>query len=134
MATETIPGDIFLSYSSSMRKEKGAFMEHSTLVMQVSGRFTLETAQQKISMGQGEMLLIHRNQLGQIIKMPPEGGNYQTIVIKLQEEMLRQIALEEHIETDKRYTGPANILIPETTSSVTFFSPWSRMCVTPKHR
>jgi AraC-like DNA-binding protein len=95
-----------------MRKEKVGFFEHNKLVLQVSGLFTLETAGQKISMKQGEMLLIRKNQLGEITKMPADGMDYQTIVITLREELLRKIALEEQIETGGRYTGAPNILIP----------------------
>lgn len=87
-------------------------MEHCTLVLQVSGQFTLETAGQRISMRAGEMLLIRKNQLGQITKTPLPDEHYQTIVISLQEELLRKIALEEQIEIQQKYTGPSNILIP----------------------
>lgn len=96
-------------------------MEHNTLVMQVAGRFTLETASQKLSMEQGEMLLVRKNQLGQITKTPSEGGIYQTIVLKLREDMLRQIALEEHIETEHKYTGPPGVLIPGDDFLHSFF-------------
>jgi AraC family transcriptional regulator, exoenzyme S synthesis regulatory protein ExsA len=120
--TEIIPGVIFFSYHSAMRKDKVAFMEHTTLVLQVSGRFSLETANQSISMETGEMLLIQRNQLAELTKTPPvEGGEYQTIVIRLQEELLRKIALEEQIETGEKYTGPANIRIPANDFLRAFF-------------
>ena len=95
-----------------MRKEKVGFFEHSTLVLQVSGQFTLETASQSISMRKGEMLLIRKNQLGEITKMPLEDNEYLTIVIFLKEELLRKIALEEQIEIQQKYTGPLNMLIP----------------------
>jgi AraC-like DNA-binding protein len=95
-----------------MRKDKVGFLEHNTLVMQVSGLFTLETANQTISMKGGEMLLIRKNQLGQITKMPLPGEHYETIVISLQEDLLRKIALEEQLETNEKYAGPPNILIP----------------------
>jgi AraC family transcriptional regulator, exoenzyme S synthesis regulatory protein ExsA len=110
--TEIVPGVIFYSYFSAMRKEKVGFFEHSTLVLQVSGHFTLETAAQKISMKEGEMLLIRKNQLGEITKMPLDGKDYQTIIILLKEDMLRKFALEEQIESRQKYTGPLNILIP----------------------
>lgn len=87
-------------------------MSHNTLVLQVSGQFTLETTEQQISMGRGQMLLIGKNQLGQITKTPLPGEDYETIVISLQEDLLRQIALEERIEVTEKYTGPPNILIP----------------------
>jgi len=96
-------------------------MEHNTLVLQVSGHFTLETASEKISMKGGQMLLIQKNQLGEIIKTPAEDKEYQTIVISLQEDLLRQIALEEQIETGHKYMGPSNILIPENDYLRAFF-------------
>ncbi|MDR3714838.1 MAG: AraC family transcriptional regulator [Puia sp.] len=95
-----------------MRKEKVGFFENNTLVLQVSGHFMLETSVQRISMSGGEMLLIRKNQLGEITKTPLGGEDYQTIVISLQEDLLRKIALEEQIEVRQKYTGQPNILIP----------------------
>ena len=60
----------------------------------------------------GGMLLIGKNQLGTLTKTPLPGGNYETIVISLQEDLLRKIELEEKIESDRNYIGPSNILIP----------------------
>jgi len=104
---------IFFSYYSTMRKEKVGFFENSVLVLQVSGQFSMETAgQQRISMRRGEMLLIRKNQLVEITKMPLEGEDYQTIVICLEEDILRKMALEGQIEVGRKYAGPLNILIP----------------------
>lgn len=58
------------------------------------------------------MLLIRKNQLGEITKTPLDGEAYETIVIFLKEELLRMIALEEQVEIGKRYSGQPNILIP----------------------
>ncbi|HEY4291308.1 MAG TPA: AraC family transcriptional regulator [Puia sp.] len=104
-----------------MKKERVGFFEHNMLVMQVSGSFTLETTNQRVSMGRGEMLLIRKNQLGVITKMPLDGENYETIVIRLDEDMLRKFALEEKIEPAQKYTGPANILIPKNDFLQGFF-------------
>jgi len=119
--TEIIPGVLFYSYYSSQRKDKVAFLEHSTLVMQVSGRFAMETATDRVSMEQGQMLLIRRNQLGELTKTPLDGKDYQTIVICLKEELLRLIALEEQIEVAKKYNGPINILLPQNDFLQAFF-------------
>lgn len=119
--TEIIPGVLFYAYLTDMRKEKVAFLENDMLVLQVSGNFILETASQKISMGRGEMLLIQKNQLGTITKVPLENEDYQTIVISLKEDLLRTIALEEQIENVQKYTGPSNILIPENDFLHAFF-------------
>lgn len=118
---EIIPGVIFFSYLSKMRKEKVAFLEHNTLVLQVSGRFSMETASEKISMERGQMLLIQKNQLAEITKIPLEDNEYQTIVIRLKEDLLRQIVLEEQIEMDQKYMGPSNIIIPPNEFLRAFF-------------
>lgn len=119
--SEILPGVIFSSYLTAMRKEKVAFLKHNTLILQVSGRFTLETASGRISMGRGEMLLVQKNQLGEITKMPLDGEDYQTVVIYLVEDLLRKIALEEQIEIEKKYSGPPNILIPGNDFLHAFF-------------
>jgi AraC family transcriptional regulator, exoenzyme S synthesis regulatory protein ExsA len=98
-----------------------AFLDHNMLVLQVSGRFSIETASERISMEKGQMLLIRKNQLGELIKTPLDGDDYQTIVICLKEDLLRQIALEEQIETGQKYTGPLNVLIPESDFLNAFF-------------
>lgn len=72
-------------------------------------------------MGRGEMLLIQKNQLGELTKTPLEGEEYQTIVIRLQEDLLRQIALEEQVEIGQKYTGPPNVLIPGNDFLRAFF-------------
>jgi len=109
---EILPGVIFYSYLSAERKEKVCLWNHHTLILQVSGQFVLETSVQKIAMTGGEMLLIGKNQLGTLTKTPLPGANYETIVISLQDDLLRKIVLEEKLEADRKYIGPPNILIP----------------------
>lgn len=109
---EILPGVIFYSYLSTERKEKVCFWNHHTLILQVSGQLILETSEQNISMTGGKMLLIGKNQLGTLTKTPLPGGNYETIVISLQEDLLRKIVLEEKLEADRKYIGPPNLLIP----------------------
>ena len=58
------------------------------------------------------MLLIGKNQLGTLTKTPLPGANYETIVISLQDDLLRKIVLEEKLEADRKYIGPPNVLIP----------------------
>ncbi|GAB3746958.1 helix-turn-helix domain-containing protein [Spirosoma pomorum] len=109
---EILPGVIFYSYHSAERKEKVCLWNHHTLILQVSGQFILETSGQTVSMSGGDMLLIGKNQLGTLTKTPPSGGNYETIVISLQEDLLRRIALEEKLQANQTYIGLPNTLIP----------------------
>ncbi|RFS20130.1 AraC family transcriptional regulator [Chitinophaga silvatica] len=119
--TEIVPGVIFITYQSTERKEKATFLEHNTLVLQVSGRFTMETANQRVSMERGEMMLIRKYQLGEITKTPLNGENYQTIIISLKEDLLRQIALEEQIDIGQKYAGPFAIHLPQNDFLHAFF-------------
>jgi len=109
---EILPGVIFYSYFSAERKEKVCLWNHHTLILQVSGNFIMETSGQNIAMSGGGLLLIGKNQLGTLTKTPVPGGIYETIVISLQEDLLRKIVLEEKLEADGKYTGLPNILIP----------------------
>ena len=109
---EILPGVIFYSYHSAERKEKVCVWNHYTLILQVSGQLILETSGQTISMADGELLLIGKNQLGTLTKLPPPGDRYETIVISLQEDLLRRVALEEKLEADGKYAGLPNVLIP----------------------
>ncbi|CAM4037081.1 AraC-type DNA-binding protein [Pedobacter westerhofensis] len=119
--TELKPEILFLSFISSKRKERIGFIEHTALIFQASGHFTLETAGERTSMQQGEIMLVKKNQLGEITKLPLEGQQYQTIVILLKEELLRKIALQERIENVPKYSGPSNILIPANDYLQGFF-------------
>ncbi|PWG81471.1 AraC family transcriptional regulator [Pararcticibacter amylolyticus] len=119
--TEIIPGVLFFSYLCDLRKEKIAFLENNILVLQVSGRFTIETAGQKLSMNRGEMMLIQKNQLAEITKTPLDNEQYQTIIINLKDDLLRKIALEEQIATGLKYTGLPNVLIPKDDFLHAFF-------------
>lgn len=109
---EILPGVIFYSYLSSERKEKACVWNHHTLVLQVSGQMILETSEQNINISAGNVLLIHKNQLGTLTKTPGPNGHYETIVISLQEDLMRQIALEEKLEADGKYTGMPNLCLP----------------------
>jgi AraC-like DNA-binding protein len=111
-ATEIVPGVIFYSFLSTTLKEKVGFFGHNALVLQVAGHLKLETATETTRTNPGDMMLIRKNQLGQLTKTPSPGENYQSIVIVLQEDMLRTIALEEKIAVATRYTGAQSILIP----------------------
>lgn len=109
---EILPGVIFYSYLSAERKDKVCFWNNHTLVLIVSGQLYLETADQRIVVKAGEMLLVGKNQLGTLTKTPLPGESYESIVICLQDDLLRKIALEEQIAAGPKYVGPTNIPIP----------------------
>lgn len=110
--TEILSGVIFYAHLSTQKKETGAFLTHNTLILMVSGQLTIETSSQKITLQKGDMMLVGKNQLGQLTKTPSEEGSYESIVIILQEDLLRTIALEEKIEIRQKYSGSPFVMIP----------------------
>lgn len=118
---EIIPGILFHGYSSEKKRETVAFLEDITLVLQVSGCFSLETAHERVSIEKGTILLIGKNQLGQITKSPKDGECFQTIIISLKEDLLRQIALNGNVEIANKFEGPTNIIIPDSDFFRSYF-------------
>ena len=119
--SEILPGMIFYSYLVTERKEKVCFWDNHTLILQVSGQLSLKMTSQQISMTGGQMMLIHKNQLGTIVKIPLPGENYETVVISLQEDLLRKVALEEKLEATGKFIGPPNIAVPSNEYLQGFF-------------
>ncbi|WP_346985161.1 AraC family transcriptional regulator [Chryseobacterium sp. POE27] len=75
-------------------------------------RWFWRTSEQHLMMSAGEVLLIHKNQLGTLTKTPEPGGHYETIVISLQEDLMRKIVLEEKMEAYAKYNGLPNLIFP----------------------
>ncbi|WP_449437196.1 helix-turn-helix domain-containing protein [Pedobacter steynii] len=129
---EILPGVIFYSYLSAERKDKVCFWNHHTLVLMVSGQLHLETASQRMEVKAGEMLLVGKNQLGTLTKTPLPGQSYESIVICLQDDLLRKIALEEQIGVEPKYSGPSNVPIPPDPFLLGYFQsiiPYARATV-----
>jgi AraC family transcriptional regulator, exoenzyme S synthesis regulatory protein ExsA len=119
--TEIVPGLLFFSYLSSARKEKVGFFGDSALVLQVAGEMKFETPHHTVTTKRGELLLIRKNQLAELTKQPLPGEDYQTMVIRLKEDLLRQIALEDQLTAAAKYNGPSAIILPPNDFLQGFF-------------
>lgn len=126
-------GLIFSSFHAATLKERCVFLQDYLLVLVVSGALKFETATEKLTVQQGQMMLVHKNQLAELTKMPHEGA-YHSIIVSLREEMLRRIALEEKIEVRQPYKGPANVLIPENKFLSSFFQSLLPYAQDPEHK
>lgn len=111
-SSEIIPGAIVYSFLAKKEKDKVDFLSQSVLVLQISGQLTVETSSQKISTRQGDIWLFRKNQLAKFTKTPLPGEDYRTILIFLNEAILRKYALEQQIEMQQKYNGELNIHIP----------------------
>jgi AraC-like DNA-binding protein len=112
-SSEIIPGVIVYSFLAKKEKEKVGFLAQHVLVLQMAGQLTVETSSQKISTRKGDILLMRKHQLMQFTKTPLPGEEYQTILILLNEDVLREWALEKQIETPHPYKGKPNVLVAD---------------------
>lgn len=110
--TET--GNLIISFHTEKEKEKDGFLPNTILTFQLSGNLSLETSTEKISTKSGDILLVRKNQLVKVSKLPFEGDAFRTITILFEEEALRNYALKNDIKIQQKYKGKLNIFVPET--------------------
>lgn len=110
-STDIVPGSIVYSQIAEKQREKDAFLNESALALQIAGQFTLETSSQKISTKPGDILLMRKHQLVKMTKTPSPGADYKVIFILLSQDVLRNYALENHIEVPGKYKGKPNLLV-----------------------
>lgn len=108
-----LPGSIVYSMITEKEREWDGFLSESILVLQISGKMTVETSSEKFSTQSGDMVLTRKYQLAKISKMPFEGENYQTISIQLNDNILRSYTLKNGIEIKQKYNSKLNIFIPQ---------------------
>lgn len=61
----------------------------------------------------GDTLLIKRNQLAKVVKIPPPGGVFRSISLHLDQPMLRAISLEYGFRTEASYSGDSIIRLTQ---------------------
>lgn len=112
---------VVFSMITEKEREKDDFLSESMLVLQVSGKLTMETSIEKISTLPGNILLMRKYQLVKVSKMPFDGEDFSTIIILLNDDVLRKYALKEKIEINEKYKGKSNIFISQNEYLKGFF-------------
>lgn len=100
------------AFLTKKEKDKVDFLSQSVLALQIAGQLTVETSSQKISTRRGDIWLLRKHQLAKFTKTPLPGEDYRSIVIYLNEDVLRKYSLEQQIEMQPKYNGKQNINIP----------------------
>lgn len=96
-----------LVYSCYFEKQRGLeqFIPEHLLGFQISGETHAFSAMGNREMLGNTVVLTRRNQLIRTTKYPSTEGKYQFVSIILDQETLKQFALENKIVIDKHYTG-----------------------------
>ena len=121
--SKKIPYDAFVfTIGAEKKKESDRFLSESVLAMQISGQLTLETNIEKMVIKSGDILLVRKHQFVKVTKTPIDKESQKAILLTLNEDILRNFALENQMDTAEKYHGPSNILIPENDFLKGFFN------------
>jgi AraC-like DNA-binding protein len=97
-----------LVYSCVDYKHRGheqLVAEHSMGYI-ISGEMQLQTNNGVVTLEEGTIGMIRRNQLVKSIKVPPPGGAFKSLNIFITQDFLRKYGAENKIATTGKYTGP----------------------------
>lgn len=91
---ERMSKDIVYSCYAARSREGEQFVEEHVFSYQISGTVTFYDGQQTQVFNEGEFRLCRRNRLLKFFKQPPENGEFKTVAVYLDENTLRNFAME----------------------------------------
>src|ERR1700760_3778821 len=126
------PSWLFFScYAEKIRVTENFVYEHSfTHVLEGSLAFYVEGARREYHAG--DTLLVKRNQLAKATKLPPEGGVFKSVSIRLDQESLRSFSAEQAVHGTGPYRGDSILLLKQDIFSNSFFESLSPYFTIPE--
>lgn len=94
MAEEKSPPKITYSCYYDVSREGEQFVPEHVFSYQVSGTLMANDGRKKYVFREGDFHFSRRNQLMKFVKLPPEGGEFKSVSILLDQETLREISAE----------------------------------------
>ncbi|MBB5636832.1 AraC-like DNA-binding protein [Pedobacter cryoconitis] len=103
-------GNAFV-YSCYFEKAFGyeQFVSEHIVFFQIAGETHISHQKGILILKEGQMAIAHRNQLAKAFKYPAKDKEYSSVSVVLHADRLKRYAMENHMATDKRYTGDFNI-------------------------
>ena len=104
-------------YSCYMRKssEGEQFIPNHVLSYNISGINEIFVDGHKYVFKEGDFRFFKRNQLARYTKFPPEGGEYCSVSVTMDQEILKEIASEYNFHAAKPYRGEGAVLLKPVT-------------------
>lgn len=93
---QKMPHIIYSCYVNRSREGENFVPEH-ILAYQISGTLTIDDGHQARTFHPGELRFIKRNKLAKFVKTPPEGGEFRSVSVFLDQETLRRFSMESGI-------------------------------------
>src|ERR1700730_1451389 len=92
-------------------REGEQFVPDHVFSSQISGTLTLNDGNKLYTFNEGDYRFIKRNHLVKFIKQPPEGGEFRTISVYLNQDTLRNFSIEYGYTAQKSYPGLAIVAL-----------------------
>ncbi len=106
MKTDTPQPQIQYScYFSTTRGGEQFIPEHAIGYI-VSGTLVMSNGESELIAGTGDLYFCRRNQLSKYTKYPPEGGEFRSVSIRFDQDMLRNFSLEYGYKTETHLVYP----------------------------
>ena len=132
-AEDKRPSWLFYScYAEKLRVTENFVYEHSFMhVLEGSVAFYVEGGRREYHAG--DSLLVKRNQLAKTTKLPPEGGVFKSISIRLDQESLRSFSAEQGVHATGPYRGDSIVLLKQDIFYNSFFGSLSPYFTVPEN-
>jgi len=89
----------------TMSREGEQFAQEHVFSYLISGTLTLNDGNREYVFREGDFRLCKRNQLMKFVKRPPENGEFKTISLYLDQELLRGLGMQFGYKVEKPYAG-----------------------------
>ncbi len=97
--------NLVLSCAYEKLRAHEQFVPEHFLGIHISGETQVQTTNGSVVYEEGSIILVRKNQLMRATKTPGSNGEYKSIIILLNEDILRKYATEHKIDEQERYSG-----------------------------
>ena len=99
-----LPPIAFSCYVSRSREGEQFVPEH-VFTYQVAGSMVMNDGNKEYIFNAGDFRFGKRNHLMKFLKLPPEGGEFRSLSVRLSQETLRNFSMEFGYEAEKHVNG-----------------------------
>lgn len=124
--------DIVYSCYHEVSRKGENFVSQHVLSFQLSGQFVLSDGKEKYIVNEGDFALIQKNQLVKFTKCPPENGNFESLNIYLDQEVLQHMAKEYHFLFDNSEVSKPLVFIEVNPVLQNYFTSLQTIIENPK--
>lgn len=105
----------------SVAREGEQFMGDHILSYQVAGQLIMNDGVRDYVFNPGDIRYIKKNSLLKFQKIPPKDGQFRSVSIYLDQEMLRKVCIHKNIRVDPSHKGKPIVPLPHTPLLDSFF-------------